>query len=213
MTTCTTSLQANVDSNTFPTPESTIMSNIPLRPKDLARSLLTSLPAPPSPTSASRICHASKPPLGEASSPTDLPNTKAPTLLIVDDNPVNLRLLTMFAKKAGCPHITSADGKLALDAYCSAHKASLLPPEPDSVGIPNVILMDINMPIMDGYESTQRIRHYESKHGLPPAMIIAVSALQSEAAHDEAYGSGFNMFLSKPVKLKQLAQIIRERPE
>jgi CheY-like chemotaxis protein len=119
----------------------------------------------------------------------------------------------MFAKKAGYPHITSADGKQALNAYCSAHEASLLPSEPDSVGIPNVILMDINMPVMDGYESTQRIRQYENKHRLPPATVIAVSALQSEAAHAEAFGSGFNMFLSKPVKLKQLAKIIHERLE
>lgn len=186
-------------------------SSIPLRPKNDPVPLTRSFPSLQS--STSHIRHDSKPFLVKASTSADSPETEDPILLIVDDNPVNLRLLKMFAKKAGYPHICSADGKLALDAYCSAHETSLLPREPGSVGIPNVILMDINMPVMDGYESTQHIRRYEHKHNLSPAMIIAVSALQSEAAHAEAFGSGVNVFLSKPVKLKQLAKIIQERGE
>lgn len=136
-----------------------------------------------------------------------------PVLLIVDDNPVNLQLLKMFAHRAGYAHTTAADGEQAVKAFWSAHEASRLPPPHDAeiVSLPNVVLMDINMPIMDGYEATQRIRHYEKKHGLPPSMIIAVTALYSEAAHVEAYGSGFDLFLSKPVRLKELAGIIRDR--
>lgn len=142
---------------------------------------------------------------------TPTPSSKDPILLIVDDNPVNLKLLKMFATKAGYPHVTGADGQLAVDAFRSRHEASLLPLEAGAVGVPNVILMDINMPVMDGYEATQRIRSYEKNHGLAPAMVIAVTALQSEAAQAEAFGSGFNMFLSKPVKLRELAKIITER--
>jgi CheY-like chemotaxis protein len=68
--------------------------------------------------------------------------------------------------------------------------------------------MDINMPVMDGYEAVQRIRTYEAKHNVVPTRIIAVTALQSEAAHVEAVGSGFNMFLNKPLQLKSLVKII-----
>ena len=65
------------------------------------------------------------------------------------------------------------------------------------------------MPVMDGYEAVQRIRIYEKKHRLTASKIIAVTALQSEAARVEAIGRGFNMFLSKPVKLKDLAKLIQ----
>jgi len=64
------------------------------------------------------------------------------------------------------------------------------------------------MPVMDGYEAVQKIRSYEKKHRMEASKIIAVTALQSEAARAEAYGSGFNMFLSKPIKLQDLAKLI-----
>jgi CheY-like chemotaxis protein len=66
------------------------------------------------------------------------------------------------------------------------------------------------MPVMDGYEAVQRIRAYENKHNMKPAKIFAVTALQSEAAQVEAFGSGFDMFLSKPIKLKSLAKLIQD---
>jgi CheY-like chemotaxis protein len=45
---------------------------------------------------------------------------------------------------------------------------------------------------------------------MKPAKIIAVTALQSEAAQTEAFGSGVDMFLSKPIKLKRLSKLIQE---
>jgi signal transduction histidine kinase/CheY-like chemotaxis protein len=61
---------------------------------------------------------------------------------------------------------------------------------------------------MDGYESLQRIRAYERKHHMKPAKTIAVTALGSDAARAEAFGSGFDLFVSKPIKLKDLAMLI-----
>jgi signal transduction histidine kinase/CheY-like chemotaxis protein len=139
---------------------------------------------------------------------------KLPLLLLVDDNKINLKLLETFAKKRQYPYITAVDGQLALDAYVNGHKTSLSPDaaSDSSVvsGIPTVILLDINMPVMDGYEAAQRIRAYEKKYRMVPAMIIAVTALGSEAAQAEAYGSGFNVFLSKPLKLKMLTKLLEE---
>lgn len=171
---------------------------------------------PPDPVPRSLPTHASSSTPTPGPSHTDTPTATAapndPVLLIVDDNPVNLQLLKMFAHKAGYAHTTATDGELAVKAFCSAHEASRLPPQDaERVGLPNVVLMDINMPVMDGYEATQRIRHYEKRHDLPPSMIIAVTALYSEAAHVEAYGSGFDLFLSKPVRLRELAGIIEDR--
>lgn len=135
---------------------------------------------------------------------------KQPRLLLVDDNHINLKLLETFAKKRRYPYVTASDGQLALDAYLNSHKSILSHPDQSvcTDGVPSVILLDINMPVMDGYEAAQRIRAYERKHHLVPATIIAVTALDSEAAQTEAYGSGFNMFLNKPIKLKVLTQIL-----
>jgi CheY-like chemotaxis protein len=134
-----------------------------------------------------------------------------PVLLIVDDNAINLQLLTMFAKKHKYSYITADDGDAAVKAFQSAHEASSLSPSPTSDNtVPTVVLMDINMPRMDGYAATQLIRKYEKRHNMAPATIFAVTALQSEAARVEAFGSGFDKFVTKPVKLKQLAKMIQE---
>jgi CheY-like chemotaxis protein len=145
---------------------------------------------------------------------TSSPKNVAPMLLLVDDNKVNLQLLTMYARKQGYPYISATDGQMAVDAYQKAHEGSHPPNNDGTVThdsrVPDVILMDINMPVMDGYEATQHIRTYEKKHLLPPATIIALTALGSEAAYQEAFGSGCDMFLTKPVKLKDLTKIIEE---
>jgi CheY-like chemotaxis protein len=179
---------------------------------------------------------------------TSIPTTtqtttpKIPTLLLVDDNKVNLQLLTMYAKKRKYPYLEAMDGQLAVNAYQKAHEDSISPSSTTASGagklastVPAIILMDINMPVvsppcpshvsfcstiivlttstMDGYVATQRIRSYEKKHQLTPAKIIALTALGSEAAYKEAFGSGCDMFLTKPVKLKDLTKIIEGEGE
>jgi CheY-like chemotaxis protein len=140
------------------------------------------------------------------------PKPAAPTLLLVDDNKVNLQLLTMYAKKRGYNYLSATDGQMAVNAYQKSHEDSyLLNGDEAATSAPHIcILMDINMPVMDGYEATQHIRTYEKKHSLPAATIIALTALGSEAAYQEAFGSGCDMFLTKPVKLKDLTKIIEK---
>ena len=153
-----------------------------------------------------------EPPATRSPIPSTPPTADGPVLLLVDDNRINLQLLVAFAKKNKYRYFAALDGKIALDAFEAAHRKSLEPPASgEATGeIPTIILMDINMPVMDGYEAAQRIRAYESKHQMDPAKIVAVTALQSEAAQAEAFGSGFDMFLSKPIKLKSLAKLIQD---
>ena len=112
-----------------------------------------------------------------------------------------------FAKKYKYPSITAQNGQLAVQAFEEAHIDSTVLHKSE-IGMPSIILMDINMPVMDGYEAVQRIRAYERKHRLVASKIIAVTALQSEAAQVEAFGSGFDLFLSKPIKMKELAKLL-----
>ena len=70
--------------------------------------------------------------------------------------------------------------------------------------------MDINMPILNGFEATRMIRAFEQQHGLRPAHIIALTGLGSASAQQEAYSSGVDLFLTKPVRLKELTKLLVE---
>ena len=91
---------------------------------------------------------ASKDPSTPAAAQT---TARLPTLLLVDDNKVNLQLLTMYAKKRKYPYLEAIDGQLAVNAYQKAHEDSSSPTTSGadtSSTIPAIILMDINMPVV-----------------------------------------------------------------
>lgn len=67
------------------------------------------------------------------------------------------------------------------------------------------------MPVMDGLESARLIRAHERQQGLPPALIIALTGLASAKTQQEAYASGIDLFLSKPVPLKELGGVLEAR--
>lgn len=118
------------------------------------------------------------------------------TFLLVDDNQINLRILSAFMKKLARDYVAVSDGKQAVDAYTSN---------------PNVfagILMDISMPVMDGLEATRLIRAHELRTQLQAVAIVALTGLASESTHQEALQSGVDVFLTKPVSLKTLSQIL-----
>ena len=68
------------------------------------------------------------------------------------------------------------------------------------------------MPVMNGFEAARLIRAFESKEGIGKGVpMFAVSGLATEEAQREARGSGFDLFLSKPVKLQVLGDLLREK--
>lgn len=133
------------------------------------------------------------------------PTTSKPCLLCVDDNPVNLKLLVTYAKKNGHAMLQASDGQQAVDAYKIAHSNSVTSSQ---TNVPEVILMDISMPVMDGFEASRHIRAFERKMGLKPVVIIALTGLGSSEAQHEAFVSGINLFLTKPVRLKELTKLL-----
>lgn len=137
------------------------------------------------------------------------------SLLLVDDNQINLQLLITYADKRKHHRITATNGLEAVEAYKAAHMKLNIPRSDgiESVAAtnakPQVVLMDINMPILDGFEATRQIRQFEKQEGVsPPATIIALTGLGSADAQHEAYGSGVDLFLTKPVRLKELTRIL-----
>ncbi|PWI65254.1 hypothetical protein PCL_07304 [Purpureocillium lilacinum] len=108
-------------------------------------------------------------------------------LLLVDDNPINLKILSSSMGKLGQAYQAVTNGREAVEAYMQ---------NPDQfVGV----LMDISMPVMDGLEATRQIRAYEQRKKLKAVLIMALTGLASDGVHQEALRSGVDMFLTKPL--------------
>lgn len=131
---------------------------------------------------------------------------------------INLRLLEVFAKNAGHPYCTAQNGQEAVEVYEKAARQdrrsndSLTSDHGTDIclaGKPEVVLMDINMPVMDGFEAARTIRRFEKASGSPRATIIAVTGLGDTAAQEEAFTSGMDLFLTKPVKMKELTEVLK----
>jgi CheY-like chemotaxis protein len=99
-------------------------------------------------------------------------------------------------KRLKLPYKTASNGREALDNYSA------------SSGRFCCVLMDISMPVMDGLEATRRIREFERKNKVNSAVIIALTGLASSSTQQEAFASGIDMFMSKPVRLKDLAEVL-----
>ena len=124
-------------------------------------------------------------------SPPD-PDKIPATILVVDDNPVNRKLLSVGLKREGYRTLTGADGRQAIDIYQQEN--------------PDIIVMDIQMPVMDGLEATQKIRKIEADRGRGRIPIIAVTA---HANPDECLAAGMDRAHKKPIKVKDLAAEIK----
>lgn len=120
-------------------------------------------------------------------------------VLLVEDNPINLKILCAIIKKLGLRYQTATNGQEAVEAY--KRKPSQC----------KYILTDVSMPIMDGFEATRQIRKYERANELAAATIIALTGLASSDSQKEAFKSGMDLFLTKPVKYKELRAILMSR--
>jgi CheY-like chemotaxis protein len=103
-------------------------------------------------------------------------------VLLVDDNSVNLNILSKVVQAAGCSSVTASNGLQAVAAFTTSTTPF------------DLILMDLSMPVMDGFTATRQIRAHElSIDGLSRrARIVALTALGSATSRDEAFASGID---------------------
>jgi PAS domain S-box-containing protein len=113
-------------------------------------------------------------------------------VLIVDDNEVNRAMLHKLLSRLGFEIAQATDGEDCL------HKAQEF--------LPDLILMDLLMPVMDGWEATRRLRQLPK---LKDAVILALSASVYETTKQESILAGCDNFLTKPIQTNELLELLR----
>lgn len=118
-------------------------------------------------------------------------------LLVAEDNLVNRIVIGALLKKLGLTVDFAEDGQAAVDAVTQ--------------GTPyQMVLMDIQMPSMDGLEATRRIRQWESEKGLSRLTVLALSAGVFEDDRQRSLEAGMDDFLSKPINLASLSKTLKQ---
>ena len=125
------------------------------------------------------------------SSPDLVPEMVGTKVLLVEDTIMNQELATEILGSAGIKVVVASDGQQALDLI-----------DTDSF---DLVLMDVQMPVMGGYEATRRIREIPKFKGLP---IIAMTAHAMAGAKEECLDAGMNDYVTKPIDTRELFSVM-----
>jgi CheY-like chemotaxis protein len=128
--------------------------------------------------------------------PVNATNEVAGTAMVVDDNEVNINLLRDVLDAL---HFTVSSSNSAEDFLARVTEVR-----------PDIILMDIQMPNMDGLEATRRLRAMPDPY-IASIPVIAVTALAMPGDRERCLQAGANEYMSKPLNLKQLSSIIKQQ--
>ena len=153
---------------------------------DLPYTSQVSLPLQPENSSLTLEADSSTSPTSHSTS------IRVPLVLLAEDNPANVITISSYLEAKGYRFLFANNGQEAID-LALAHQ-------------PDAILMDIQMPGMDGLEAIQQIRQQKSLRDIP---IIALTALAMQGDRERCLAAGANDYLSKPVRLKQLDTSIK----
>jgi PAS domain S-box-containing protein len=126
----------------------------------------------------------------KTSQPTRI--ARSPLVLLAEDNSVNVEVLSDYLGSQGYHLIVAQNGREAVKMATQQE--------------PQLILMDIQMPVMDGLEAIQLIRTHQRLATVP---IIALTALAMPLDHDRCLAAGANQFITKPINLRQLSDVMQ----
>jgi signal transduction histidine kinase/ActR/RegA family two-component response regulator len=124
-----------------------------------------------------------------------VPPTLAGSVLVVEDNPVNRKVVQAMLGKLGLQIDAVDNGRKALEAITGGLR-------------PDLVLMDVQMPVMDGLQATEAIRRWESEGGHGHLPIVALTAGAFEEDHQRCMAAGMDDFLAKPIKHEQLLAVL-----
>jgi two-component system, cell cycle response regulator DivK len=115
------------------------------------------------------------------------PDAASLSVLVVEDNPLNAKLTRLVLQQEGCRVETASNATQALEILARF--------------TPRVILMDLQLPGMDGFELTRRIKHDPSLNG---AVVIALTAYAMKGDEDRAFDAGCDGYIAKPIETRTL---------
>lgn len=115
-----------------------------------------------------------------------------PKILLVEDNEMNRDMLSRRLRRRGFDVVVAIDGEQGVAMA--------------SEGSPDLILMDMSLPVIDGWEATRRIKAHEATASIP---IIALTAHAMAGDRESALAAGCDDYDTKPVELKRLLEKIR----
>jgi len=115
-------------------------------------------------------------------------------VLLAEDNPVNQKHVMTVLKKRGYRVTVVENGLLAVEATQSQRFAC--------------VLMDVQMPVMGGYEATRMIRAHEAATGQGPVPIVALTANAISGDAEKCLAAGMDFYLSKPINSKRLFEVV-----
>lgn len=122
--------------------------------------------------------------------PEDFLNVKSNgkyKVLVAEDVKTNQRIAIEMLQLLGCNVDIAENGQAAFEA-CTSHNYS-------------IIFMDCQMPVLDGYQATRKIRTFESEHRRPPTPIIALTAGSGDEDRNLCFSAGMNGYINKPFSL------------
>jgi CheY-like chemotaxis protein len=118
-------------------------------------------------------------------------------VLLAEDNPVNALVAEATLTNLGLSVTRVEDGRQALEALMHS------PPPFD------LVLMDLQMPGMDGLEATRQLRRWERERGMEPTPVVALTANAQPSDRDRCLAAGMNGHLPKPFKQEDLADVLQ----
>ncbi|MCX7179895.1 MAG: ATP-binding protein [Proteobacteria bacterium] len=124
--------------------------------------------------------------------------TRPLSILLAEDNQNNVFLMRSLLKHTPCQIDLADNGSIAVDKFRAGHY--------------DLILMDMEMPIMDGYSATREIRRIEQLEGRTPTPVIALTAHALQEDEQKSLNAGCNRHLTKPIRKQVLLDALRTLP-
>jgi two-component system, cell cycle response regulator DivK len=117
---------------------------------------------------------------------------RPPLVLVVEDNPVNLELVTALLEERGCEVLGAMTGDAALQLLRESH--------------PDLVLVDVQLPGMSGYQVTRRIKADPALAGIP---VVALTAHAMVNEDQRAREAGCDAFLTKPIDMRVFTETLQ----
>jgi CheY-like chemotaxis protein len=122
----------------------------------------------------------------------DIADGRALSVLVVEDHPVNRMILEAWMNSAGHTSATAENGQIAVEAAAEQRF--------------DLIIMDVNMPVMDGLTATRAIRAGEGANHDTPIVVLSASARRED--HAAGLDAGADAYLNKPIDFAALAKVM-----